>query len=149
LAVGDLDNDGRADLLILSHNQPLAYLHNQTEARPFLTIRLEGCGSNRDGIGAKVAVTAGGRRSVAQRVGGGSFQSVSDPRMHFGMGGADRVESIEIVWPSGRSSRFRDLKADNGYLLLEGALEPSPLNGFPQPKGGRELKGLTGQTDSD
>jgi enediyne biosynthesis protein E4 len=149
LAVGDLDNDGRTDVLILSHNQPLAYVHNWTEAHRFLTIRLEGRGSNRDAIGAKVAVTAAGRRSVAQRVGGGSFQSASDPRMHFGMGGADRVESIEIVWPSGRSSRFRDLKADNGYLLLEGALEPSPLDGFPQPKGGRELKGQTRHIDSD
>ena len=149
LAVGDLDNDGRTDVLILSHNQPLAYLHNRTEARRFLTIRLEGRSSNRDGIGAKVAVTAAGRRRVAQRVGGGSFQSASDPRMHFGMGGADRVESIEIVWPSERSSRFRDLKTDNGYLLVEGALEPSPLNGFPQPKGGRELKEQTGHSESD
>ena len=131
LAVGDLDNDGRLDVLILSHKQPLAFLHNQTEARPFLTLRLEGRGSNRDAIGAKVAVTAAGRRRVAQRFGGGSFQSASDLRLHFGMGSVDRVESIEIVWPSGRISRFRDLKADNGYLLREGALEPSSLDGFP------------------
>jgi hypothetical protein len=109
----------------------LAFLHNRTAARPFLTLRLEGRGSNRDAIGAKVAVTAAGRRRVAQRVGGGSFQSASDLRLHFGLGNADRVESIEIVWPSGRISRFRDLKADNGYLLREGALEPSSLNGFP------------------
>jgi enediyne biosynthesis protein E4 len=134
LAVGDLDNDGRLDVLILSHNQPLAYLHNRTEARRFLTLRLEGHGSNRDAIGAKVTVTAAGQRRVAQRVGGGSFQSASDPRLHFGMGQADRVESIEIVWPSGRTSHFRDLKTDSGYLLREGALEPSPLNGFPNKR---------------
>ena len=149
LAVGDLDNDGRLDVLILSHNQPLAYLHNRTKARPVPDAPPGGSRSNRDAVGAKVAVIAGGRRRVAQRVGGGSYQSASDPRLHFGLGGADRVESIEIVWPSGRISRFRDLKADNGYLLVEGALEPSPLIGFPQPNGGRRLKGQTGQTYSD
>jgi hypothetical protein len=134
LAVGDLDNDGRLDVLILSHNQPLAYLHNRTAARRFLTLRLEGRGSNRDAIGAKVAVTAAGKRRVAQRVGGGSFQSACDPRLHFGMDQADRVESIEIVWPSGRTSCFLELKTDNGYLLREGALDPAPLNGFPNSR---------------
>ena len=53
--------------------------------------------------------------------------------MHFGMGGADRVESIEIVWPSGRTSRFGDLKADNGYLLVEGAQNPVHSLDFRNP----------------
>ena len=62
LAVGDLDNDGRLDVLILSHNTPLAYFHNRTEGGRFLSLRLAGRNSNRDGVGAKVAVIAGGRR---------------------------------------------------------------------------------------
>jgi hypothetical protein len=128
--VGDLDNDGRDDVLILSHNQPLACLNNRTRVGHFLKIRLEGCTSNRDAIGAKITViTAGGRR-VAQRTGGGSYQSASDPRLHFGLARADRVEAIEVVWPSGRVSRFRDLPAGTGYLLREGAKRPSPLKGF-------------------
>ena len=86
LAVGDLDNDGRQDVLILSHNQPLAYFHNRTEGGRFLTLRLEGRQSNRDVVGAKVAVVSGGRRRVAWRIGGGSYQSASDPRLHFGLG---------------------------------------------------------------
>jgi tetratricopeptide (TPR) repeat protein len=130
LAVGDLDNDGRLDVLILSHNQPLAYLHNRTEGGRFLSLRLAGSASNRDAVGAKVAVFAGGRRRMAQRVGGGSYQSASDPRLHFGLGQADRVESVEIVWPSGRIDRFRDLPTNTGYLLREGAGRPSPLQGF-------------------
>jgi hypothetical protein len=130
LAVGDLDNDGREDVLILSHNQPLAYLNNRSRAGRFLTLRLEGSPSNRDAIGAKVTVIAAGRRYVAQRTGGGSFQSASDPRLHFGLESADRVESIEIVWPSGRVGRYRDLPTDTGYLLREGADHPSPLKGF-------------------
>jgi hypothetical protein len=129
LAVGDLDNDGREDVVILSHNQPLAYLNNRSQSGRFLTLRLEGSTSSRDAIGAKVTVIAAGRRCVAQRTGGGSFQSASDPRLHFGLGSADRVESIEIIWPSGLVSRYRDLPTDTGYLLREGALHPSPLQG--------------------
>jgi hypothetical protein len=130
LAVGDLDNDGREDVLILSHNQPLAYLHNRTAGGRFMTMRLEGRDSNRDAIGAKVSVVAGGRRMVAQRVGGGSYQSASDPRLHFGLGRADRIESVEVTWPRGRVDRFRDLPVDTGYVLREGDDRPRPLEGF-------------------
>ena len=130
LAVGDLDNDGLDDVLILSHNQPLACLANQTRGGRFLTMRLEGRGSNRDAIGATVTLIAGGRRRRAQNVGGGSFQSASDRRLRFGLGRALAVESIEIAWPSGRISHFRDLPADSAYLVREGADCPRPLLGF-------------------
>jgi len=131
LAAGDLDNDGRIDLLVVSLDRPLAYFHNRTEGGRFVTLRLEGTASNRDGVGARVTVTSGGRRQVAQRVGGGSYQSASDPRLHFGLGAADRVETVEVAWPSGRVDRFRDLAADAGYLLREGHDEATPLQGFP------------------
>ena len=120
LAVGDLDNDGREDVLILSHNEPLAYLHNRTKGGRFLTLRLEGRASNRDAVGAKVAVVAGGRRLLAWRVGGGSYQSAADPRIHFGLGEADRIEAVEVTWPSGRVDRYTGLSPDTGYLLRRG-----------------------------
>ncbi len=132
LAVGDLDNDGRLDVLILSHNQPLAYLHNRTKGGRFLSLRLVGRQSNRDGVGAKIAVIAGGRRRVAQRLGGGSYQSASDSRLHFGLGTADRIEEIEITWPTGNVDRYSGLPADTGYLLREGEKKPAPLLGFPK-----------------
>jgi hypothetical protein len=132
LAAGDLDNDGRADVLILSHDQPLAFLHNRTDGGHGLTLRLEGRDSNRDAVGAKVAVIAGGRRMVAWRIGGGSYQSAGDPRLHFGLGAAERVEAVEVAWPSGRVDRHRDLRADSGYLLREGDDRPRPLDGFPR-----------------
>jgi enediyne biosynthesis protein E4 len=137
LAVGDLDNDGRMDVLILSHNQPLAYLHNRTEGGRFLSLRLVGRQSNRDGVGAKIAVIAGGRRRVAQQVGGGSYQSASDSRLHFGLGTADRIEEIEIKWPTGSVDRYSGLPAGTGYLLHEGEKKPAPLLGFPKivPRG--------------
>jgi hypothetical protein len=137
LAAGDIDNDGRQDVLVLSHNEPLAYLHNRSDAGRFLTLRLEGRASNRDAVGARVAVVAGGRRRVAYRVGGGSYQSASDPRLHFGLGTADRVDLIEIVWPSGRVDRHRDLRSNAGYLIGERDDSPRPLAGFtrdPHPK---------------
>jgi hypothetical protein len=128
--VGDLDNDGRQDVLILSHNQPLAYLHNRTMGGRSLTLRLEGQGLNRDAVGARVIVVAGGHRLVAWRTGGGSFQSASDPRLHFGLGDARLVESVEITWPSGREDRYTGLGTHAGYLLREGESQPEPLKGL-------------------
>lgn len=138
LAVGDIDNDGRVDLLILSQGQPLAYFHNRTQGGRSVTFRLEGSTSNRDAVGARVVVDAGGRRRFAWRIGGGSFQSASDPRLHFGLGSTDRIEEVEVTWPSGKVDRYRDLVPDSGYVLREGDREPHPLAGFPaaQSSGG-------------
>lgn len=86
---------------------------------------------NRDAVGAKVAVLAGGRRRVAWRVGGGSYQSAADPRIHFGLGEADRIEAVEVTWPSGHVDRYQGLRTNTGYLLREGEDRPKPLAGFP------------------
>ena len=131
LAVGDLDNDGRLDLLIACLDAPLMYAHSRTDGGHHLTLRLEGATSNRDAVGARVSVTAGGRARVAWRLGGGSYQAAGDPRLHFGLGDADRVESIEIRWPSGRVDRLGPVPADAGYLIREGAPRAEPLRGFP------------------
>ncbi|WP_165225584.1 FG-GAP-like repeat-containing protein [Aquisphaera insulae] len=130
LAVVDLDNDGRQDVLILSHNQPMAYFHNRTEGGRFLTLRLEGTRSNRDAVGAKVTLIRPGGNRVAWRTGGGSFQSASDPRIHFGLGADGRIEAVEVAWPSGRVNQFRGFQPDSGYLLREGHDRPEQLDGF-------------------
>ncbi|RUL85376.1 CRTAC1 family protein [Tautonia sociabilis] len=121
LAAGDLDNDGRIDLLLLSHNQPIAYLHNQTQGGHFVGFRLEGRDSNRDAVGTRVVVRAGGRSWVAERVGGGSYQSASDPRIHLGIGKATVIDEVEVFWPSGHEDRLRNLPVDSWYLIREGA----------------------------
>jgi hypothetical protein len=130
LAAGDLDNDGRVDFIILSQNQLLTYFHNRTEGGHWLTLHLEGRSSNRDAVGAGVVVQAAGRRFFGWRMGGGSYQSASDPRLHFGLGEIDRVESVEVTWPTGKTERFRDLAVDRGYLLRESDDRPYPLPGF-------------------
>jgi hypothetical protein len=132
LAAGDLDNDGRVDALMVAQNGPVVYFHNRTERarRHFVTLQLAGKKSNCDGVGAWVAIEAGGRKQVARRFGGGSFQSAGDPRLHLGLGSSDRIESIEVHWPSGQLDRFRDLAVDKGYRLEEGRAAIRVLNGF-------------------
>jgi hypothetical protein len=138
LALGDLDNDGRLDAVVLAQNEPLVYLHNVTDkAGHFLNLSLEGTRSNRDAVGARVNLVAGGRRYVAERIGGSSYQSANDPRLHFGLGGADHVDSIEIRWPSGRVDRHAKLKADRFYRAREGSRQLEQSGGGPSAGGAR------------
>ena len=134
LAAGDLNNDGRIDVLIVSQDRPLAYLANRTPGGNFATFRLEGTESARDAVGARVTISGVPRTQAASRIGGGSYLSASDPRIHFGLGDHDRVEWVEVLWPSGRVDRHEDLEANAGYLLREGEAEPIPLDGFWAPR---------------
>jgi hypothetical protein len=152
LAVGDLDNDGRLDAVVLNQNEPLVYLHNRTggtsgergtrqgllaegQGAPghFLRISLEGSRSNRDGVGARVTIDCGGRRRVAERVGGGSYQSASDPRLHFGLGESLNVDTVDVRWPSGQVDHHGRLSADREYRLREGSPAVEVWNGRPCP----------------
>jgi tetratricopeptide (TPR) repeat protein len=130
LATGDLDNDGRADALVVVQNEPLVFLHNQTRPGHFVTLGLQGTVSNRDGVGARVVVIAGPGRRTARRIGGGSYLSSGDPRLHLGLGDVRRIESVEVHWPSGRVNRYHDLPADTGYLLREGDAKVMSLPGW-------------------
>jgi tetratricopeptide (TPR) repeat protein len=131
LAAGDVDNDGRIDAVILAQNEPVAYFHNQTPDRGnFVTFALEGTKSNRDGVGARVSILAGGQRQVSQRTGGGSYQSAGDPRIHFGLGKSTQIDRVEVRWPSGTVDRYGPISAGAGYLLREGDKSPRPLAGF-------------------
>ncbi len=132
LAAGDIDNDGKVDLAIVSEGQPLAYFHNQGPAGHFITFKLEGAapGSNRDAVGAWVTLTGGGRRRVAHRIGGGSFLSASDERIHFGLGHLTTIEAVEVRWPSGHVDRYTSLPVNAAYLLKEGQPQAMPLPGW-------------------
>jgi tetratricopeptide (TPR) repeat protein len=138
LAVADLDNDGQIDFLEVAERVRLAAFHNETRAgNHFVTFALAGTQSNRDGVGAKVTVTTGSQKQVAERFGGGSYLSASDPRLHFGLGTTARIDAVEVAWPSGRRDRFTNLAADRGYLLREGAQAPEPLAGFEKADSGK------------
>ncbi|WZP00448.1 FG-GAP-like repeat-containing protein [Isosphaeraceae bacterium EP7] len=129
LAAGDLDNDGSIDAVLVCQDEPAVYLHNNGGANRSITLALRGVKSNRDGVGARVSVRVGDRTLVAARIGGGSYQSADDPRLHFGLGAADHADSAEVRWPSGRLDRIGRLEAGRGYLLTEGSDTPRPLDG--------------------
>jgi hypothetical protein len=73
---------------------------------------------------------------VGQRVGGGSYLSACDGRLHFGLGAATSVDSVEVRWPSGRIDRWTNLDADTGYRLREGDAAVKPLAGFLSKRAG-------------
>jgi len=87
--------------------------------RHWLEVTTVGSRSNRDGIGARVRVTAGGKVQRRDVMGNYSFLSTNDPRVHFGLGAAARVDLLEIRWPSGSTQQFRDLDADQWLVVSE------------------------------
>jgi hypothetical protein len=129
VAVADFDNDGRPDLAISNSGGPAVLLHNRTQS-PYHWVRLEleGTVSNRDAVGAKVAVRLpDGRTLVRHRKGGGSYCSASDPRLLIGVGAAKSIPTVEVRWPSGLAQTFGPLAVDQAYKLIEGTAEPRPI----------------------
>jgi hypothetical protein len=120
-AFGDVNNDGKVDVLILNEDGPPTLLLNQTPtSNHAVLIGLEGTKSNRSGIGARVTVRAGGMTQFQEERGGGSYLSSNDPRLHFGLGAAKTIDSVEIDWPSGKKESFSHLPADFIYTFAEG-----------------------------
>ena len=120
-ATGDFDNDGDLDILVNNCGQAPQLLRNDGgNANRWLEILLIGTKSNRDGVGARVKVSAGGLVLYDQRKGGMSYQSAQDPRLHFGLGEQTKVNAIEILWPSGAMSKLADIKADQIIAIQEG-----------------------------
>jgi enediyne biosynthesis protein E4 len=119
-AFGDLDGDGDVDALVNNCDGPAMLLRNElAPGRHWLTVRLDGAPPNRFGIGARVSVTAGGRTQIAAAQAGHSYASTSDPRLHFGLGAATRVERITVRWPRGRVTSLRDKRADREVVVRE------------------------------
>jgi len=132
LAVGDYDNDGDLDFLVSNNNQPGELIRNDGgNVNSWLGLRLIGTKSNRDGVGARVRVTAGGFDQYEQVKGGGSYLSSSDPRLHFGLGSRRKVDAIEIRWPSGTVDVLRNVGVNRFVSLKEGVGEvPSAYRQF-------------------
>ena len=134
-AFGDVDNDGDVDVVVSNNNGPVRLLLNEVGATvPSLSMRLEGVESNREGIGARVALLRAGRDPAWRRVHrDGSYLSASDVRVHFGLGdeGVAQVEGIGVVWPNGRRERWERTDLEAGTPLREGSGQPWPAERAP------------------
>jgi hypothetical protein len=120
-AVGDYDNDGDLDILVSNNGGPPQLLRNDGgNANHWLQILLIGTRSNRDGVGARVKLTAGDLTLFDQRKGGMSYQSAQDPRLHFGLGSRTMVDALEIRWPSGMVTRLTGVACDRMVAVKEG-----------------------------
>jgi len=117
----DLDNDGDVDGVILnSRREPTILRNDSANENHWLQIRLRGAKTNRDGIGARVKVTAGGFTQIDEVHSGRGYQSHYGMRLHFGLGKGDRVDRIEVRWIGGGVERFENLAADRLVTLTEG-----------------------------
>ncbi len=120
LALGDYDNDGDIDAFILNIDQNSMLIRNDGGSRnSWLTLDLSGTKSNRDGLGAKVTLSAGGMVQTDQKKSGTSYLSQCDPRLHFGLGQASRVDEVTIKWPSGIIQKLKDVKVNQILKVVE------------------------------
>jgi hypothetical protein len=121
MAAGDLDSDGVLELVVSNMNGMPSVYQNRTARRGAVIVRLEGTKSNRSAIGARVVVKSGSARQMQEVQSGGSYASQSDFALHFGVGTADRVESMQVMWPSGLKEEFRDVAANRILHTREGS----------------------------
>jgi hypothetical protein len=121
LAYGDFDRDGDLDLLLTTNNGP-AYLYrnDQLAGNHSIRFQLRGTKSNRDGIGATVRIESGGMSESRMVKSGSSYLSQSELPITFGLEKRDRVNRVEISWPSGRNEEFRNLASGRCYECTEG-----------------------------
>jgi hypothetical protein len=125
-AFGDFDNDGDIDVLVMNMNEPPQLLRNEyingRTAGPnhWLKLKLVGTKSNRSAIGARVLLTAGSRSQVQEVTSQSSYYSHNDQRLHFGLGGDQKADVIEIRWPSGQTETLKNIAANQILKIKEG-----------------------------
>ena len=116
----DYDNDGKMDAFVVNLGARGTLFHNVSKNdNHWIAVKLKGKKSNRDGIGAHLELTAGGKKQVAERFAGSSYLSQDDDRVHFGLGSATKVDRLTIKWPSGKEQTLQNLKVDHVLLVEE------------------------------
>jgi hypothetical protein len=128
VVLADFANDGRIDIAISHLLAPVRILHNEadTSRNHWLGVELAGAG-HRDVVGARIIVEAGGRTQTRFAKGGGSYLSSGDRRHVIGLGAADHIDRVSVVWPSGVEQQWQGLAIDRYWRLTEGQPQALPL----------------------
>ena len=121
-AFGDYDNDGDIDVLVLNMNDPPSLLRNDGgNKQNWIKVKLIGTKCNRTAIGARVRVVTGDHAQMDEVHSGGSVMSQSDLRLHFGLGGVETIDLIEVKWPTTQKvEKFTKVKANQILTIREG-----------------------------
>jgi hypothetical protein len=129
LAIFDYDDDGRLDAVLRNYRSRALVLHNQGPSHHWVQFDLEGTRSNRDAVGARVRLRIGDQWQTRIVKAGSGYLSGSSQRIHFGVGEANRVDEVQISWPSGEETQMRDLSVDRRYEVVEVSQStPKPLH---------------------
>lgn len=121
LAIGDLFNDGRIDLVVENlTGEPMILRPEGGPVHHWISFELEGTMSNRLALNARMRATAGDLVQIGEVLSGESYLSQNDLRIHFGLGSHGRVDKCEIRWPDGTTQTLNDLEADRFYGIREG-----------------------------
>jgi len=121
-AFGDFDNDGRIDILIMNMNEkPSLWRNESASGNNAILVKLVGTRTNRSAIGARVRVVTGKHSQMDEVHSGDSLMSMSDLRLHFGVGRAEKVDLVEVRWPrTGTTERFQDVPVNRILYIQEG-----------------------------
>ncbi len=142
MAASDFDRDGDVDFVINNYWAPTTYFVNRVgERRAWLAVRLQGTRSNRDAIGAEVAVLAGGRRFVRIVGAGHGYAAQYSLEQIVGLGDLARADDVEVRWPGGAVEAFGPSYARQRLLLVEGTGRPVA----PAPTGAAAAEGKPGR----
>jgi len=121
LAVGDLFNDGRVEAVAENlAGKPMILRPKGGPRNHWISFQLEGVKSNRLALNARVRAKAGDLVQLGEVLSGGSYLSQHDLRIHFGLGGHERLDKAEVIWPNGRKETLADLTVDRFYVVREG-----------------------------
>ncbi|MBI4605114.1 MAG: CRTAC1 family protein [Planctomycetes bacterium] len=128
-AFGDIDNDGDVDAVVVeAQGSPEVLRNDGGSSGAWCLVELRGAGRNRDGLGARVTLSAGGRTLIAERRGSGSYLSANDPRLHFGLGPARVIDRIAVRWPDGSRDMHEGLPVRRLIRITQGRREPEVVD---------------------